>query len=308
MNNYILMVDDEPDILEIFGEILKAEGFNVKSVLNGGDAYNLLKSEPFDVVITDIRMPNTDGISLMKHIRQFDNEIELIVLTGYPSLDVAVKSLKDYDVFDFLTKPLQDNTHLVITVKQAIERRQLRQEKKYLLESLKITNRELKQEIEERKKTEDMLLKREKELESKSINLEEVNTALRVLLKKREEDKQNLEEKMLFNVKELVMPYVEKLKNSKLNEQQSSYLEIVESNLNDVVTPFIPGLSPRYLKLTPQEIQVANLVRQGKTTKEIAEFLNLSPRTVEFHRNSIRKKIGLRNEKINLRTYLLSVQ
>jgi PAS domain S-box-containing protein len=147
----------------------------------------------------------------------------------------------------------------------------------------------------------------EEALKIKSLNLEEANTALRVLLKKRDEDRIEIEEKLLFNLKELVAPYLEKLKGSKLDERQKTYLEIVESNIDDIVSPFIRGLSPKFLRLTPQEIQIANLVKQGKTTKSIAELLGLSPRTVEFHRNSIRNKIGLKNQKINLRTYLLSI-
>ena len=64
----------------------------------------------------------------------------------------------------------------------------------------------------------------------------------------------------------------------------------------------------KYLKFTPSEIQVSNLIKQGQTTKEIADYLNLSPRTVDFHRNKIRKKLGLNNEKANLRTHLLTIQ
>jgi PAS domain S-box-containing protein len=168
-------------------------------------------------------------------------------------------------------------------------------------------NETLKQEIEERKQVEQKLRKREAELEIKTNELEEVNTALRVLLKRRDKDKDELEEKIQLNVKELVMPYVERLKKAGLLVKQSAYVNILESNLNEIVAPFLRSLITKGLKLTPTEIQVASLVKEGKTTKDIAELLNLSSRTVEFHRNNIRKKLGLNKSKVNLRSHLLSM-
>ncbi len=85
-------------------------------------------------------------------------------------------------------------------------------------------------------------------------------------------------------------------------------MDIVESNLKDIVSPFARGISTEFLKLTPTEIQVANLIREGKTTKEIANLMTLSAKTIEFHRDNIRRKIGIKNKKINLRTHLLSIQ
>ncbi len=148
----------------------------------------------------------------------------------------------------------------------------------------------------------------EKEWEKHRKHLEEVNTALRVLLKKREEDKTEVEEKVLGNVKDLVLPYVEKLKNTSLDSNQKVYIGILESNLLDIISPFAHRLSSKYLGLTPTQIQVANLVKGGKATKEIAQLMHLSPRTVECHRENIRKRLGLKNTKANLRTYLSSIQ
>jgi DNA-binding CsgD family transcriptional regulator len=157
------------------------------------------------------------------------------------------------------------------------------------------------------KLVEEALRERELELELQTQKLEETNTALRVLLKAREEDKQKLEEKVLANVKELIIPYLKDLKNAGLDGRQKAYLEIVESNLNDIISPFLHQLSSKYLNLTPREIQVATLVKEGKATKEIAEMLHLSMNAVDFHRKNIRKKLGLKNKKANLRTHLLSL-
>jgi PAS domain S-box-containing protein len=147
----------------------------------------------------------------------------------------------------------------------------------------------------------------EEELDIKTRNLEEANAALNVLLKRRDEDKRELEEKVLFNMKELALPYVGKLKASGLNERQISYLSILESNLEEIISPFSYRLSSRYLNLTPAEIEVANLIKQGKTSKEIAEFLNVSTRTISFHRANLREKIEIKNKKANLRARLLSL-
>jgi len=161
-------------------------------------------------------------------------------------------------------------------------------------------------DITERRRMEEALRRREEDLELKSRNLEEVNTALRVLLKHREEDKSELEEKILSNVKKLVVPYVEKLRKSGLSEEQGSYVEILDDHLQDILSPFLRNLGTRHLNLTPKEIQVASLIREGKTSKEIAEVLGVSARAVDFHRDNIRIKLGIKNKKANLRSYLMS--
>jgi len=163
------------------------------------------------------------------------------------------------------------------------------------------TNRRLEQQIEERKRA-------EAALRAQSSYLEEVNTALQVLLKKREEDKREMQENVLSNVKELVSPYLIRLKRGHLEPHQATMLEILQANLDNIISPFISKLSSRYLKFTPAEIRVANLIKEGKTNKEIAELLLISKNTVLFHRHRIRTKLGLKNKKINLRTHLLSYE
>ena len=167
-------------------------------------------------------------------------------------------------------------------------------------------NKELRAEISNRRKAEMALRRRRAELETKTISLEEANTALKVLLKQRENDKTELEEKVLLNVRELVLPYLEKIKKKKMDQKQRAYVNLLESNLDDIVSPFVHGLSSKLIKLSPTELQVTNLVKQGKTTKEIAGIMNLATSTIDFHRNNIRKKFGIRNKKTNLRTYLAS--
>jgi len=161
-------------------------------------------------------------------------------------------------------------------------------------------------DITERKRAEMSLMHRERELQEKTQALEELNTALKVLLEKRQEDKIQNEEKIMMNIRELVNPYLEKIKNERLNRSQKTYIDIIKSNLDEIISSFTVRLSSGHIDLTPTEIQVANLIKQGKRSKEISELIHSSPKAVAFHRGNIRKKLGLQNRKINLRSYLLS--
>jgi len=125
------------------------------------------------------------------------------------------------------------------------------------------------------------------------------------LLKQREGDKSELEQKVLSNIKVLILPHMEKLKNH-VDLKGMSYVNVLESNLIDIVSPFAQKLSVKYLNLTKREVQVANLVKEGKATKEIASFLSVSDSAVNVYRYQIRHKLGL-TKKHNLRSYLSSL-
>ncbi len=159
-------------------------------------------------------------------------------------------------------------------------------------------------DITMRKQFEAAMKLKEKELEAKTGKLEEINTALTVLLKKREDDRLSLQEQVISNVKKLVIPYIGKLKQNQFNGTHIANLELLETSLNDIISPFTHKLSAKHLNLTPAEMKVADLVRQGKMTKEIAELLNLSYKTIERHRENIRGKIGIKNSKTNLQAHL----
>ena len=152
------------------------------------------------------------------------------------------------------------------------------------------------------------LQKKEEELFQQKKMLEESNVALTVLLEHREKDRQNLEENVLANVRKLVVPYLEELNFRKLDDRSRNLVEIILQRLQEIVSPFLNRLTSMNRLLTPREIDVAALVREGKTSKEIAELLTISVSGVDFHRKQIRNKLGLTNEKSNLRSYLLTLQ
>ena len=154
---------------------------------------------------------------------------------------------------------------------------------------------------------EKLVEERTKELRMKSLSLEEVNIALKVLLEQREKDKNELEDKILFNVRKLILPYIDSLRQRRLDDEQRTYLDILETNLKNIISPFAKKLTSIQDNFTPLEIKVADFIRDGKTAKEIANTFGVSESAINLHRQHIRNKLGLNNKKINLTTYLLSL-
>ncbi|SPD71895.1 hypothetical protein PITCH_A1090022 [uncultured Desulfobacterium sp.] len=162
-------------------------------------------------------------------------------------------------------------------------------------------------DMTEHKLAKEAIRKSEEELKIKARDLEEVNTALRVLLKQRDQDKAELEKNVSLNIQQGIHPFLEILKKSRLDRHQKAFIDILESNLNDTISSFSFKLDFRYMKLTRAELQVCNLIKHGKTTQEIADLLYVSDRTVAAHRRNIRAKLGIKNKEQNLRAYLLSL-
>jgi DNA-binding CsgD family transcriptional regulator len=161
--------------------------------------------------------------------------------------------------------------------------------------------------ITELKLAEEALRESREAVSEQKQSLEEANIALKVLLKQRESDKTDLERNVLSNVKTLVFPYVERLKKARLKPKEKTLVGIIDTHLKDIVSPLLQHMTNASILLTPQEIQVATLVKDGKTSKEIADILFISETTVHFHRKNLRKKFGLKNRQTNLRAYLMSM-
>lgn len=148
----------------------------------------------------------------------------------------------------------------------------------------------------------------ENELKSHAESLEDANIALRVLMHQKIVDQKDVEEKLQVNVNDLVLPYLQKLKKAGLDNRNKNYLAVLERNLRDVLSPFMKNFEAAHKNLTPQEIQIIDLIKQGKKTKEIAVMLDASVKTIETHRNNIRKKLNLIKAKVNLRSHILSLK
>ena len=148
----------------------------------------------------------------------------------------------------------------------------------------------------------------EKELKREKKNLEEVNAALKIILRENELRKTEIEEKVFLNIEKLLLPYLTDLGSTNLNEKQQFLLEVIQQNIKEVTGTFSRDLIYKYTNLTPREIQIANLIKQGRTNKEIAKFLSISPSAVDFHRQNLRLKLNIKGKKISLRSILLNPQ
>lgn len=426
----ILFADDEMLIRKSFTRELRVEGFAVTPVADGKEAIAELEKRRYDLVITDLMMPDVDGFGVLKHVKQHTPQTGVIILTGYGDIRAAIDALR-LGADDFTLKPCEVD-ELVFRIRRCLE-------KQSLLQMLVAKNQQLEEEIRQRRRIEaelresetrfhlaldaasngvwdrnlvtgetyhganwltslgydagegDMtgelsfdnllhpddrekvLARREAHLQGeadryeveyrlrnkagswqwmlsrgqvvardeqgralrfigtitditrlkateaelqrvkaeleqrvqeRTAELSESNVALTVLLKKREEDREKLAEQVLSNVTKLVEPFFDRLCECRLTEQQKVLVEILRTNIKELTSPFASNFSTKMIRLTPVEIQVANMVKQGKRSKEIAEILRLSPGTVNVHRKNIRKKLEISHQKTNLQTML----
>ena len=142
------------------------------------------------------------------------------------------------------------------------------------------------------------------ELERKALELAEANIALKILLQKSSEASSRIEDKIMGNLDQLVTPYLDELAMKSANKDDGTLINIIKTNLEQITSSFTQKLSMKFRSLSPREIQIANLIRQGRSTKEMAGLLNVSQYTVETYRASIREKFGIKNKKVNLTSYL----
>lgn len=299
----IMVVEDEGITAMRIKISLTQMGYDVTStVYSGEEAVTKAQEDRPDLVIMDIVLAGKmDGIEAAGQIRALLN-VPIVYLTAH-SDEKMLKRIKDTEPFGYINKPF-DERELRVVVEIAFYKHEMEQKLKEHKEGLKIKVRERTAELES---AIERLQQAEKKLRLHSKELEESNTALKVLLKQRELDQQEFQNNMLSNIKHLIMPYLEKLKRSRAMSDELINLNIIESNLNDIVSPFSAKLSYHYLNFTPREIMIADLIKDGKQDKDIMEILNVSLDTVKAHRKNIRKKLGINNVKTNLRTRLLSI-
>lgn len=432
----VLLVDDEKLIRNSFSRDLKAEHFTVTAVAGGKEAINALAQGQYDLVITDLMMPDVDGFEVLKTAKKIAPETSVIILTGYGDMRAAIDALR-LGADDFTLKPCEIE-ELIFRIRRCLDKRSLLQRLAMQNTLLAAQNVRLEEEMHQRRIAEAQLrasenrfrlaldaasngvwdrnlltgevyygtnwqhtlgyggdsaisgapafedlvhpddlervlaqreahirgetpryeveyrirntagewlwmlskgqtvewdaqgkaqrivgtitdITRLKEIEAelkqiqtdlewrvveRTAELSESNVALNVLLKKREEDREILAEQVLSNTSKLVEPFFDRLNESQLTEQQRILVDIIRTNIRELTSPFASTYSSKLIRLTPAEMQVANMVKQGKRSKEIAEIMHLSPGTVNIHRKNIRKKLNIAHQKTNLQTLL----
>ncbi|MEW6669001.1 MAG: response regulator [Thermodesulfobacteriota bacterium] len=292
----ILVVDDEQAVLDVLRRILEPQGYECAFAASAAGARRLLKGQRFDLLISDILMPGESGLELIQSVADRYPDMCVVVISGADDFQASQAALA-LGVYGYVVKPF-DVKQILITVANALRRQELeRRERAY--------REDLEKAVEARTAE---LRKAREQLEIRSQDLSEMNSALGVLLKRREEDRSDLEKNMMESVKKRVDPYLERLRMSRLSDAQRRIVGILESNIRELVSPFARELSSSYLGLTPTEVQVADLIKQGKNSKEIAAVLNLSLNTVMTHRYRIRSKLRLLKSKTSLQTFLRSLK
>jgi DNA-binding response OmpR family regulator len=275
----VLVVDDSPPVCQTLSVALSRNGYEVFSANNGKTALNIVENEQPDIILLDIIMPVMGGYDVCRQLKS-DENTRMIPVIFISALDEETDKLEGFKLgaADYITKPFQ--------IPELLARLKVHLELLRLQKTLEMRNEELLADAKQ---------------------LEEFNITLKVLLAKREEDIAELEEKVLLNVKNLLIPHIDMLKRRITDQENKAVLEIIETNLKKITSTFSQKLSSKYLGLTPTEIKVANLVKDGKQIKEIADMLAVSRYAIELHRFNIRRKLGLKSRKINLQSYLSSI-
>ena len=298
----IMVVEDEGITAMRIQKSLEKMGYIVTSTLfSGEEAVKKASEDKPNLVLMDIILEGKmDGIEAAGHIHSRDN-IPVVYLTAL-SDEEMMKRIKETRPFGYIVKPF-DERELSIVVEIAFYKHEMEQRLRQHKDELEVKVNERTAELES---TIELLQMAEKKLKIHAKELAESNAALKVLLRQREQDQKEFENNILSNVKHLIMPYIEKLKKNRSMSDDLVYLSIIESNLREIISPFSAKLTFQYLDFTPREIMIADLIKDGKQDKDIVDVLKISLDTVKAHRKNIRRKLGINNKKINLRTKLLS--
>jgi len=300
----IFLIDDHPANLKVLSSFLRDQKFDIRIFESGKRALKILERIVPDIILLDVMMFEVDGFSICRQIKENPRtaDIPVIFLTALDNVEDKVAGFEAGGA-DYITKPFQKievlsrlKTHLSLHQKQvALDR---------LLAERQSQNETLEELVAVR--TAD-LQKNSEQLRQSQREIEKKNIALEVLLGQYQTTRGELENQVVTRLKKIVFPYLYLLHNDVSQKQKDEYLDFIRGHLYSIVDSFNHTVSNPGWNLTPREILVVDLVRQGKNSREIASLLKISLRTVETYRNAIRKKIGLTNKKTSLRTYLSSV-
>ncbi len=266
----ILIADDNPNYLRLFQKTLSKENYNLVLAANGKEALIQCESSRPDLVLLDIVMPGMDGFEVCRKLKANPDtlHIPVIFITAFQKESEHIVEGFNAGGADYISKPFH-HAELIMRVRTHLE---LKRQRDYI-------NAEVK------KKT----------------------AALKAVLETRYEISSEIEEKITNNIRLKIMPLFETLKKTGMTPAQKKCLKAIEIGITDILSQFMQKLSSLRYGLTPVEIRVACFIREGRSSKEIGELLNLSKGTIDFHRNNIRKKLNLIRSPKSLRAYLQDI-
>lgn len=158
-------------------------------------------------------------------------------------------------------------------------------------------------DITSRKKIDRELEESRKKLIEQNIELERKNIALKEVLGRIELEKKEVQDNVMLNVENVLLPILNELASASSGREKNN-IELIKKNISELTSAFGSRITVKSLKLTPKEIRICNMIKNGMNNKDIANTLNISLRTAETHRNNIRKKLSITNASVNLVTYL----
>jgi DNA-binding NarL/FixJ family response regulator len=326
----ILLVDDEESLLASICSLLEHNNFAVTTATSGQDAINLLRAGSYDLVITELKMGGVDGITVLKQAKILFPHIGVIIFSKDANVSSIVEAFKlgadDYLEKPFASDDLIDKTNrsfakqdllkelreqneqlkAEIATKKIAEG-QHQNEQAYLKRQVEKKTRELSHTVEDLELTLTTLRATEKELDHKKMELNNINAALTVMLQRREQEHEQIHKELAVKIEKKVMPLFKKAHN-KLTNPSKDLIATAMENLMDILISHPQGNQLMYANLTPRELQIVYYIRKNKTSKEMAALLGLKLSTIEFYRENIRKKLRIKNKKINLKKFITNVR
>lgn len=270
-------------------------------------------SRPFSLVFLDMRMPpGQGGFETAKQIRMLDKRCNIVVVTAYSDVEVSdmAATILPSDKFFYLRKPFypqeiqQFAAGLTAKWKAEILLEALLEERTTKLTETSIA---LNEEMDEKQGIQNELQEVSKKVQQKEMEVNGVTTAIERLFREKFNAQKEFENNMLFNVNSYIMPYLQDLKACDSEAKRQRYIQLIENNLQNLVSPFMYNMGLQHSKLTSLEMNVAMFITQGLRSEEIGELLGVNKRTVEYHRDKLREKLGMKQTKKNLREALLEL-
>lgn len=285
----ILIVDDEPMVCELLESMVSSLGMKARSITQALKVIDELRDTFYHLVLLDIFMPEKSGLDLIADIREASSDTKIIIVTGLADKELAIKALR-LGAFDFLEKPI-DMELLSHSLNRALD-----------VQETELDYKKTRQSLE---RSQADLLDHKERLEKLTRKLMQTNQALTILAQNIAREKEESERRIVLKTRSLIIPIIEGLQSEKNLKRYDTELAMLVSHLEDLTSGLATDIEIA-TSLSFSELRIASLIKNGLTTEEIANHLHVSPSTIKTHRKHIRKKLGISNQRYNLRNYLES--